>query len=48
MKSQITIKKIQDLLLKALKTPYSNKKDFAKYQSPPLLIDENYQTFCGT
>ena len=34
--------------LKALKTPYSNKKDFAKYQSPPLLIDENYQTFCGT
>ena len=35
-------------LLEALKKPYTNQKDLAKYQSPPPKSDEKYQTFCGT
>ena len=35
-------------LLSILKKPYDLQKNSADYQSPPLLSDQKYQTFCGT
>ena len=35
-------------LLSILKKPYDLQKNTADYQSPPLLSDQKYQTFCGT
>ena len=38
------LKKITTVLEK----PYENQKDIVDYQSPSLLGDKKYQTFCGT
>ena len=35
-------------LIKILKKPYQNQKDIVDYQSPSLVVDKKYQTFCGT
>jgi uncharacterized protein YdiU (UPF0061 family) len=35
-------------LIKILEKPYENQGNFASYQSPALLSNEKYQTFCGT
>tara|TARA_B100000029_G_scaffold4988_1_gene5628 strand:- start:898 stop:2340 length:1443 start_codon:yes stop_codon:yes gene_type:complete len=35
-------------LLSILKKPYNLQKNSLDYQSPPLLSDQKYQTFCGT
>lgn len=35
-------------LLSILKKPYDLQKNSADYQSPPLLSNQKYQTFCGT
>ena len=35
-------------LITILKKPYQNQKDIVDYQSPSLVVDKKYQTFCGT
>ena len=35
-------------LIKILEKPYENQGNFTSYQSPALLSNEKYQTFCGT
>jgi len=35
-------------LIKILEKPYENQENIASYQSPALLSNEKYQTFCGT
>ena len=35
-------------LIKILEKPYENQENVASYQSPALLSNEKYQTFCGT
>ncbi len=35
-------------LLNILKNPYYNQNNIEEYQSPALLSNEKYQTFCGT
>ncbi|MDA9084762.1 YdiU family protein [Candidatus Pelagibacter sp.] len=35
-------------LITILEKPYQNQKDIVDYQSPSLVVDKKYQTFCGT
>jgi uncharacterized protein YdiU (UPF0061 family) len=37
-----------DNILNILKEPYHNHKQSSNYQSPPILSDKKYQTYCGT
>ena len=35
-------------LITILEKPYQNQKNIVNYQSPSLVVDKKYQTFCGT